>query len=89
MPDGFHGLLFEEEAVPDAVHNVQITAGDGDVDVQVLIELASIGVQGAEDADLNALLTGSPQHGPGGAAEQVVAPFPVETQQNGGGLCRQ
>ena len=46
-PDFLHSLLFKEEAAPNAVHNIQTTTGDGDVDVRVLIELAAIGVQGA------------------------------------------
>ncbi len=54
------------------MHNVQTTTGDGDVDVRVLIELAAIGVQGAEDADLDAQLARVPEQGASGAAEQVV-----------------
>ncbi len=53
-PDFLHSLLFKKEAAPNAVHNVQTTTGNGDVDVRVLIELAAIDVQGAEDADLDA-----------------------------------
>lgn len=45
--------------------------------MRVLIELAAIGVPGTEDADLNTLLTGPPQHGAGGAAEKVVEQRPV------------
>ncbi len=38
----------------------------------MLIELASLGVQRAEDADLDAQLARVPEHGAGGAAEQVI-----------------
>ncbi len=83
-PDFLHSLLFKEEAAPNAVHNVQTTAGDGDVDVRVLIELAAIGVQGAEDADLNAQLARVPELGPGGAAEQVVEQRSVVAEERPG-----
>lgn len=49
--------------------NVEPAAGDGNVDVRVLIQLAAIGVQGAENADLDALFAGPALHGPGGTAE--------------------
>lgn len=45
--------------------------------MRMLIELATIGVQGAEYADLNALCTCQLQHGAGRAAEQVVEQGPV------------
>lgn len=76
-PDGLHGLLFKEEAAPDAVHNVEAAPRDGNVDVRMLIELATVGVQGAEYADLNAQLARVPEHGAGRAAEQVVEQGPV------------
>ena len=76
-PDFLHGLLFKEEAAPNAVHNVQSTTGDGDVDVRGLIELAAIGVQGAEDADLDAQLARVPEQGAGDTAEQLVEQGPV------------
>ncbi len=76
-PDGLHGLLFEEEVSPDAVPDIEAAAGDGDMNVGMLIELAAIGVQGAENADLNSLLTGPLQHCPGGATEHVVEQGPV------------
>ena len=43
----------------------------------MLIELAAVGVQGAEDADLDAQLARVPEHGTGGAAKQVVEQRPV------------
>lgn len=52
--------------------NIETAPRDGDVDMRVLIGLATIGVQGAEYAWLNALFTRPLQHGAGGAAEQVI-----------------
>lgn len=43
----------------------------------MLIELASVGVQRAEDADVDAQLARVPEHGAGGAAKQVVKQRPV------------
>lgn len=80
-PDGLHGLLFEEEAAPDAVLNVETAPRDRDVDMRVLIELTAVSVQGAEYAWLNALFTGPLQHGAGGAAEQVVEQGPVVVKE--------
>ncbi len=80
-PDFLHSLLFKEEAAPNAVHNIQTTTGDGDVDGRMLIELAAIGVQGAEDADLDAQLARVPEQGAGGTAEQVVEQRPVVAEE--------
>ncbi len=80
-PDFLHSLLFKEEAAPDAVHNVQTTTGDGDMDGRGLIELAAIGMQGAEDADLDAQLARVPEQGAGGAAEQVIEQWPVVAEE--------
>ena len=76
-PDGLHGLLFKEEAAPDAVHNVEAAPRDGNVDVRMLIELPAVGVQRAEYADFDAQLARVPEHGAGRAAEQVVEQGPV------------
>ncbi len=38
----------------------------------MLIKLASVGVQRAEDADFDAQLAHVPEHGTGGAAKQVI-----------------
>lgn len=57
--------------------NVETAPRDGDVDMRVLIELAAIGVQGTEYADLNTLFTCPREHGAGGAAEQVIEQGPV------------
>lgn len=59
-PDFLHGELLKEEVAPDAVFNIEPDAGDGQVNVRMLIELATVGVQGAEDADLHALFSGPP-----------------------------
>ena len=47
----------------------------------MLIELASVGVQGAEDADLDAQLARVPEHGAGGAAKQVIEQQPVVIEE--------
>lgn len=53
-------LFLEEDISPDAVFNIEATTGDGQVDMWVLVKLATVGVQGTEDADLHALFTGPP-----------------------------
>ncbi len=80
-PDFLHGLLFKEEAAPDAVLNVETAPRNGDVDMRMLIELATTGVQGTEYADLNAQLARVPEQGAGGAAEQVVEQRPVVAEE--------
>ena len=55
-PDGFNLLFFEKQIAPDAAFDIETAAGDGNMNVRVLIELASVGVHGAEDADLDAQL---------------------------------
>lgn len=80
-PDFLNGLLFEEKAAPDAVLYVKSTAGDGNVDMRVLIELPAVSMQGAEDTDLNTLPACPLQHSPGGAAEQVVEQGPVVVEE--------
>ncbi|CNI97391.1 Uncharacterised protein [Yersinia frederiksenii] len=47
----------------------------------MLIKLASVGVQGAEDTDLDAQLARMPEHGAGGAAKQVVEQRPVVIEE--------
>ncbi len=76
-PDFLHGLLLKEEVAPDAVFYIEAAAGDGQVNVRMLVELAAVGVQGAEDADLHALPAGPAEHGAGGGAEQGVEERPV------------
>lgn len=80
-PDGFNLLFFEEQVAPNAVFDIETAAGDGDVDVRMLIELASVGVQRAENADLNAQLARVPEHGAGGAAEEAVEQRPVVIEE--------
>lgn len=43
--------------------------GHGDMDVGMLIELVSIGVQCTENADLNTLFACPAEHGVGGCSE--------------------
>lgn len=76
-PDFLHGLLFKEEIAPDTVLNIQPAAGDGPVNMRMLVELAAGSVQGAEDSDLHTLFTGPPEHGPGGGAKECVKQWPV------------
>lgn len=44
-PDLLDGVLLKEDIAPDAVFHVESTASDGQVNVRMLVELASIGVQ--------------------------------------------
>ena len=80
-PDFLYSLFFEEQLTPDAMLNVKPAAGDGDVDVRVLIQLAAIGVQGAENTHFNPLFTRPALHGPGGTAEQRVEQRPVVVKE--------
>ncbi len=80
-PDGFNLLFFIEQIAPDTVFDIEATAGDGDMNVRMLIELASVGVQGAEDADLDAQLAHVPEYGAGGAAKKVVEQRPVVIEE--------
>lgn len=80
-PDFFDLLLFEEQVAPHAVFGIETAAGDGNVDVRVLIELASVGVQSAEDADLDAQLARVPEYGASGAAKKVVEQRPVVIEE--------
>ncbi len=80
-PNGFNLLFFEEQVAPDAVFDIEAAAGNGDVNVWMLIELASVGVQRAEDADLDAQFARVPEHGAGGAAKKVVEQRPVVIEE--------
>ncbi len=42
--------------------DIEAAAGDGEVNVRMLVKLATISVQGTEDTDLYALLAVSPEH---------------------------
>jgi len=61
-PDLLYVFLFKEQLSPDVVFGIEAAAGDGDVDMRVLIELPAVGVQRAKDADFD-----SPACGPSGA----------------------
>ncbi len=74
-------LLLKKQGAPGAVFGIEAAAGNGDVDVRVLIQLATIGVQGAEDADLDTLFSSPAEHGAGGTAKQVVEQRPVVTEK--------
>ena len=91
-PDFLHGMLLKEEVAPDAVFNIKPAAGDGDMNMRMLVELTTVGVQGAEYTDLHTLFTGPPEHGPGGSPEQGIEQGPVvvekEPQQVGHGKCQ-
>lgn len=80
-PDFLHGVLLKEEVAPDAVFNIEPAAGDGHVEMRMLIELATVGVQGAEDADLHTLFSGPPEHSSGGGAEQGIEQGPVVVEK--------
>lgn len=80
-PDFFYSVLLKEEVAPDAVFNIQPATGDGQVDMRVLVKLATVGVQGTEDTDLHALFTGPPEHGAGGSAEQGIKQGPVVAEK--------
>ena len=51
------------------------------MNVRMLIELAFVGVQGTEDADLDAQFARVPEHGAGGAAKQVIEQQPVVVEE--------
>lgn len=76
-PDLLHGMLFKEEVSPDAVFYIKSAACDGDMNVRMLVELAAVGMQGAEDADFHALLTCPAEHGTGGGLKKLVEQGPV------------
>lgn len=80
-PDFLHGVVFKEDVTPDAVFNIDPAASDGQMNVRVLVELATIGMQGAEDTDLQALFACPPEHGAGGCAEQGVEKWPVVVEE--------
>ncbi|CAI1211186.1 Uncharacterised protein [Serratia proteamaculans] len=80
-PDGFHLFLFKEQLPPDVVFDVKTAAGNGDVDMRMLIELPALGVERAKNAGLDALPACPAEHGAGGAAEQVVEQGPVVIEE--------
>lgn len=76
-PDFFYSFLSEKQFVADAIFNVESAAGDGDVNVWMLIT----GVQGAEVTALHALFAGPVEHGAGGSAEERIQQRPVVTEE--------
>lgn len=80
-PDGLHLFLFKEQITPGAVFDIKSAAGDGDVDMRMLIQLASVGVQRAKDADFDTLLASPAEHGAGSTAKQVVEQGPVVVEE--------
>ena len=80
-PDLLYLFLFKEQLSPDVVFDVEAAAGDGDVNMRVLIELPAIGVEGTKDADLDTLPAGPATHGTGGTAKQVVEQGPVVVEK--------
>ena len=80
-PDFLHGVLLKEEVAPDAMPDIEAAAGDREVNVRMLVKLATVGVQGTEDTDLHALFAGPPEHGPGGSTEQDIEQGPVVVKE--------
>ncbi len=62
-PDGFHLFLFKEQRPPDVMFDIEAAAGDGDVDMRVLIQLSAVGVKRAEDTHFDPLLARPAEHG--------------------------
>ena len=71
-PDYLHGVLLKEDIAPDTVFHVESAAGDGEVNVRVLVELSAVRMQGAEDTDFYALFAGPAEHGAGGCPEEGI-----------------
>lgn len=80
-PDLLYLFLFKEQLPPGAVFGIEATAGDGDVDMRVLIELAAVSMERTEDTDFDALLARPAEYGAGGAAKQVVEQGPVVVEE--------
>ena len=80
-PDLLDLFLFKEELPPGAVFDVETAAGDRHVDMRMLIELPAVGVERAEDTDLDPLLACPAEHGAGGAAKQLIEQGPVVVEE--------
>lgn len=80
-PDFLHGVLLKEEVAPVNMFYIQPATGDGEVNVRVLVKLASVGMEGAEDTDFHGLVSGPPEYGVGGGAEQSVEQEPVVVEK--------
>lgn len=80
-PDFLHGMLLKEDIAPDTVFNIEAATGDGQMNVRVPVELTAVGVQGAEDTDLQTQFACPPDGGAGGGAEQGVEKWPVVVEE--------
>lgn len=80
-PDLLNLFLFKEQLSPGAVFGIEAAAGDGDMDMRVLIELPAVGMERTEDADFAPLLARPAEHGAGGAAKQVIEQGPVVVEE--------
>ena len=76
-PDFLYCVLLKEDIAPDTVFDIDASAGDGEMNVRMLVELSAVRMQGTEDTDLHTLFAGPPEHGPGGSTEQGVEEGPV------------
>ncbi|SFN03774.1 hypothetical protein SAMN05216516_10226 [Izhakiella capsodis] len=61
--------------------DIEAAAGNGDVDVRMLIELASVGVQSTEYIDFNTQLARVPGHGAGGTVRKAVEQRPAVIEE--------
>ena len=80
-PNLLYLFLFKEQLPPGAEFDVEAAAGDGDVDMRVLIELPAVGMERTEDTDFDPLLARPAEHGAGGAAKQVIEQGPVVVEE--------
>lgn len=80
-PDFLHGVLLKEDVPPDVAFYIEPATGDGQVNVRMLVELATVGMQGAENANLHTLSAGPAQHGAGGRTEESVKQWPVVVKE--------
>lgn len=80
-PDFLHGMLLKKEVAPDAMLNIESTTGDGQVNMRMLVELATVRMQGAKNTDLHALFAGPSEHGAGGCTKQGIEQEPVVVKE--------
>ena len=80
-PDFLHVFLLKKDIFPDAMLNIEPAPGDGDMNMRMLIELAAVGVQGAENTHFDTLFTGPAEHGAGSRAEEVIEQGPVVVEK--------
>lgn len=80
-PDFLHGVLLKEDIAPDAVFNIEAASGNREVNVRMLVELATVRMQGAEDTGLHPLAAGPPEHGACGSAKQGIEQGPVVVEK--------